>query len=84
MVRDMARDALVSAYGGESMSHMRYLIFAEIAEKEGFPNVARLCKNHYKLSKDLKEGLKVAAGAPFGLEIRLKILIFPLWVRFSR
>jgi rubrerythrin len=38
----MTQDALVSSYGGESMVHMRYLIFADIAEKEGFKNVARL------------------------------------------
>jgi rubrerythrin len=77
MVRDMTKDALISAYGGESMAHMRYLVFADIAEKEGFPNVARLFKaiayaeyvharNHYKILKDLKEGVKVSAGAPFG------------------
>ena len=30
----MTQDALVSSYGGESMAHMRYLIFADIAEKE--------------------------------------------------
>lgn len=35
MVRPMTKDALLSAFGGESMAHMRYLIFAEIAEKEG-------------------------------------------------
>ena len=34
MVRAMTKDALVSAYGGESMAHMRYLIFAKIAERE--------------------------------------------------
>jgi len=55
----MTQDALVSSYGGESMAHMRYLIFADIAEKEGFKNVARLfraiafaeqvhARNHYQ------------------------------------
>jgi len=33
---------LQEAYAGESMAHMRYLIFREIAEKEGLPNIARL------------------------------------------
>jgi len=34
----------MSAFAGESQAHMRYLHFAEIAEKEGFHNVARLFK----------------------------------------
>lgn len=29
--RPMTKDALMSAFGGESMAHMRYLIFADIA-----------------------------------------------------
>ncbi len=77
MVRPMTADALRSAFGGESMAHMRYLAFADIAEKEGFPNVARLFRaiayaeqvhatNHYKILSDLSEGFKVVAEAPFG------------------
>ncbi len=31
-----------AAFAGESQAHMRYLNFAERAEKEGYPNVARL------------------------------------------
>jgi rubrerythrin len=31
-----------SAFAGESQAHMRYLIFADKADKEGFPNVSRL------------------------------------------
>lgn len=38
----MTRDNLKAAFVGESQAHMRYLIFADKAEKEGFPNVARL------------------------------------------
>lgn len=38
----MTFDFLHSAYGGESMAHMRYLIWGDVAEKEGFRNVARL------------------------------------------
>lgn len=52
-------DNLSSAYAGESQAHMRYQIYAEIAEKEGMPNIARLfraisyaelvhARNHYK------------------------------------
>jgi rubrerythrin len=38
----MTEDNLKAAFAGESQAHMRYLIFADKAEKEGFPNVARL------------------------------------------
>ncbi|HAH62405.1 MAG TPA: Rubrerythrin-2 [Treponema sp.] len=38
----MTNSFLHSAYSGESMAHMRYLIWGDVAEKEGFPNVARL------------------------------------------
>ena len=34
---DMTADFLRQAYSGESMAHMRYLIWGDIAEKEGFP-----------------------------------------------
>ncbi len=40
----MTADFLRSAYGGECMAHMRYLTWGEVAEKEGFPNIARLFK----------------------------------------
>jgi len=33
---------LRNAHGGESMAHMRYLIWGDAAEREGFSNVARL------------------------------------------
>lgn len=75
--RDMTIDALKSAFGGESMAHMRYLVFAEIAEREGFKNVARLFKaiahaefvharNHSMELSDLHGGYSVSAGATFG------------------
>lgn len=77
MVRPMTLDALASAFGGESMAHMRYVIFADKAEKEGFPNVARLfraiayaervhAENHYRVMSDLKGDMKVVAGGTFG------------------
>jgi len=75
--RPMTQEALMSAFGGESMAHTRYLVFAEIAESEGFKNVARLFKaiafservharNHYKTLENLNVDAKVVAGAPFG------------------
>lgn len=41
-MRAMTERNLKDAYAGESQAHMRYLIFADVAEREGFPNVARL------------------------------------------
>jgi rubrerythrin len=38
----MTADFLRSAYGGESMAHMRYLIWGDMAAKEGFPNIQKL------------------------------------------
>jgi len=75
--RPMTQDALLSAFGGESMAHMRYLIFADIAEREGYSNVARLFKaiayaeyvharNHYNILKELNTDAKVTAGTPVG------------------
>ncbi|QGU94327.1 Rubrerythrin-2 [Clostridium bovifaecis] len=74
----MTADFLRSAYGGESMAHMRYLVWAEAAEKDGFPNIARLfravshaewvhAKNHFKVLKEQVGDNTVPAGAVFGL-----------------
>ena len=41
-MHEMTQANLEAAFGGESQAHMKYLIFADKAEKEGFPNVARL------------------------------------------
>lgn len=44
-MRKMTESNLNAAYGGESMAHMRYLIFGDCAEKEGKPNIARLFRS---------------------------------------
>ncbi|MGE5139813.1 MAG: rubrerythrin family protein [Rudaea sp.] len=41
-MRPMTQDGLQAAYAGESQAHMRYLAFADQAEKEGLKNIARL------------------------------------------
>ena len=41
-MRRMTEENLKAAFAGESQAHMRYLIFAEVAEREGKPNIARL------------------------------------------
>ena len=75
---DMTADFLRQAYGGESMAHMRYLIWGDIAEQEGFPNIARLFKgiayaewahadNHFRMLGERKGTYTVAAGGVFGV-----------------
>ncbi len=73
----MTDEFLHSAYGGESMAHMRYLTWGKMAEKEGFPNIAKLfeaisfaervhAENHFKeIAGDIKD-VTVTAGAVFG------------------
>jgi rubrerythrin len=84
MVRPMTKDALLSAFAGESMAHMRYLIFADIAEKEGFKNVARLFRaiayaeqvhasNHYRALREYKEDSKVFQGLLLALGTLVRI-----------
>jgi rubrerythrin len=41
-MRHMTEENLKAAFAGESQAHMKYTNFAERAEKEGRPNVARL------------------------------------------
>jgi len=75
---DMTADFLRQAYGGESMAHMRYLIWAEIAEQERMPNIARLFRgiayaewahanNHFNVLGQRKGVYTVAAGGVFGV-----------------
>ncbi|MDR3590400.1 MAG: rubrerythrin family protein [Negativicutes bacterium] len=75
---DMTADFLRSAYGGESMAHMRYLIWGDHAEHQGKPHIARLFRaisyaeqvhatNHFKELGELAGGAAVTAGAVFGL-----------------
>ncbi|UCH64154.1 MAG: rubrerythrin family protein [Fidelibacterota bacterium] len=41
-MRAMTKANLEAAFSGESQAHMKYAIFADKAEKEGYPEVARL------------------------------------------
>lgn len=76
-MHDMTAKNLRSAFGGESQAHMRYLIWGEKAEKDGFPNVARLFRAvasaeqihataHFKALKNVKGDFDVTSGAGFG------------------
>ncbi|MDR5659448.1 rubrerythrin family protein [Serpentinicella sp. ANB-PHB4] len=74
----MTADFLRSAYGGESMAHMRYLIWADVADKEKMPNIGRLFRaiayaeyahadNHFTVLKEQHGDFTVPAGAIFGI-----------------
>ncbi|EGO62792.1 rubrerythrin family protein [Acetonema longum] len=74
----MTADFLRSAYGGESMAHMRYLTWAEDAEKKEMPNIGRLFRavsyaeqvhafNHFRELGQQTGGATVTAGAEFGM-----------------
>jgi len=63
-MRKMTEDSLRTAFAGESQAHMRYLIFSQRAEREGYPNITRLFKaisfaeqvhatNHFRALGDL-------------------------------
>ncbi|PAB60506.1 rubrerythrin family protein [Anaeromicrobium sediminis] len=73
----MTEDYLRSSYGGESMAHMRYLTWADMADDEKVPNIGRLFRaiayaelvhanNHFKVLEDKKNDYTVTAGAVFG------------------
>ena len=62
----MTQADLEAAFAGESQAHMKYLIFADRAERSGFPNVARLFRavsyaeqihatNHFKTLGELDQ-----------------------------
>lgn len=76
-MHDMTASNLRSAFGGESMAHMRYKIWAELAEKESFPNVARLFRaisraeqahatGHFKALREVPGAFECVAGAGYG------------------
>lgn len=73
----MTSEFLHSAYGGESMAHMRYLQWGQIAGKEGFPNIAKLfeaiayaesvhANNHFREIDGEINDATVTAGGVFG------------------
>lgn len=75
-VSEMNKSHLRNAFSGESQANMRYRIYAEMAESEGFPNVARLfeaisyaervhARNH--LSRLPEEEGTAVAEAPYGI-----------------
>lgn len=41
-MKETTRTNLKDAFAGESQAHMRYMVYADRAEREGLPNIARL------------------------------------------
>ncbi|MEO3993138.1 MAG: rubrerythrin family protein [Desulfurococcaceae archaeon TW002] len=77
-LRPLVKEALLSAYAGESMAQSRYRAFEEVAEREGFKNVARLfraiafaeqvhARNHLMRMASVMSDQKACGGAPIGL-----------------
>ena len=81
-MRKMTKEFLLQAFAGESQAHMKYLIFADKAESEGYKNVARLfraiayaefvhARNHLELlnGKNIIDNLETAIeGETFEVE----------------
>jgi rubrerythrin len=76
-MHDMTASNLRSAFGGESQAHMRYKIWGDKAEKDGYPNVARLFRaisraeqahatGHFKAMADIDGAFDVTSAAGFG------------------
>lgn len=77
-MHEMTKGNLQSAFAGESQAHVRYGIFAGQAERDGFPNVARLFRaigwaeevhaiNHFRVLRGEKGPALTVAHAGFGL-----------------
>jgi rubrerythrin len=77
-MHDMTAANLRSGYGGESMAYMRYVIWGDRAEEDGFPNVARLFRaiayaetvhatNHFRALQEEAGPFLVPSMAGFGL-----------------
>jgi len=76
-MKQITQQNLINAFGGESQAHMRYLHFAGKAEKQQFPNMARLWRaiahaeyvhagDHYKELAHLDGGFVANSMAAFG------------------
>ena len=77
-MHDMTAGHLRSAYGGECMARVRYLVWADKAEADGFANAARLFRgiafaeqvhatNHFRELADERGGFLGASMAEYGI-----------------
>ena len=76
-MRSQTEQNMINAFGGESMAHMRYRHFSVRADKDRYPNVARLFRaiaeaefihagDHYRELKHLDAGLAATSMGAFG------------------
>ncbi len=76
-MHEMTATNLRSAFGGESMAHMRYKVWAERAAQEKYPHVARLFRaisraeqahasGHFRAMGKVAGDFAVTAGGGFG------------------
>lgn len=74
----MTLSHLQSAFAGESQAHMRYLVYADKADKDEMPNIGRLFRaiawaeqihaaSHFVVMRDRFGAAQTVAGAGFGL-----------------
>ncbi|MDY6907733.1 MAG: rubrerythrin family protein [Chloroflexota bacterium] len=65
-MKKMTEEFLKTAFAGESQAHMKYLIFSDVAEQEGRPNLARMFRaiayaeqvhatNHFRVLGDIND-----------------------------
>ena len=75
---EMTAQNLRSAFGGESQAYQRYKVWANKADKDGFPNVALLFRaisyaeevhasNHFEAHGNVEGDFLVASNAGFGI-----------------
>ena len=68
-MKEMTRTNLQAALAGESQAHLRYLVYAELAEREGLTNVARLFRAaSYSEQVHATQHLKALGGSGKTLE----------------
>ena len=76
-MRQMTEQNMINAFGGESMAHLRYRLFARQADKIGYPNIARLFRaiaeaefihasDHYRELTHLDAGFVANSMGAFG------------------
>jgi len=69
-MKPMTEKSLREAFAGESQAHMKYLIFADLAEKDGKKDIARLFRaiayaeqvhatNHFRVLGTLNQPVKI-------------------------
>lgn len=62
-MKKMTEENLKNAFAGESQAHIKYVAFADKAEKENFPNVARLFRaNSYAEQVHATNHLRTLSG----------------------